>query len=147
VVKVLSLLKTMFSYIIIDTEKSLNNITMTALKMADTVVLISVLSLPGIKNIQKYMSYFEHMNLQSKIMLVLNRYLNKGEIKLEDANKILKQAIKWSFPNNYDDAMKCLNKGVPLNIGTPKSELNESVNEFAKLLISKKQEGVKYGNK
>jgi pilus assembly protein CpaE len=146
-VKVLSLLKTMFSYIIIDTETGLNNKTMTALKMADTIVLTTVLSLPGIKNIQRYMSYFENLNLKPKIMLVINRYLNKGEIKLEDAVKILKQAVKWSFPNKYEDAMKCLNKGVPLNEGIPKSELNESVKDFAKLLISKKQEGVKYANK
>jgi pilus assembly protein CpaE len=146
-VKVLSLLKTMFSYIIIDTETGLNNKTMTALKMADTIVLTTVLSLPGIKNIQRYMSYFENLNLKPKIMLVINRYLNKGEIKLEDAVKILKQAVKWSFPNKYEDAMKCLNKGVPLNAGIPKSELNESVKDFAKLLISKKQEGVKYANK
>ena len=137
-VKVLSLLKTMFSYIIIDTETGLNNKTMTALKMADSIVLTTVLSLPGIKNIQRYMNYFENMNLQPKIMLVVNRYLSKGEIKLEDATRILKQSIKWSFPNNHEDAMKCLNKGVPLNTGTPKSELNDSVKEFAKLLISKK---------
>jgi MinD-like ATPase involved in chromosome partitioning or flagellar assembly len=79
-------------------------------------------------------------------MLIINRYLNKGEIKLEDATRILKQSIKWSFPNKHEDAMKCLNKGVPLYIGAPKSELNESVREFAKLLISTKQEGVRYGN-
>ncbi len=137
----------MFSYIIIDTETGLNNKTMTALKMADAIVLTTVLSLPGIKNTQRYMSYFENMNLHPKIMLVINRYLNKGEIKLEEAARILKQPIRWSFPNEYEDAMKCLNKGVPLYTGAPKSDLNESVKEFAKLLISKKQEGVRYGNK
>jgi pilus assembly protein CpaE len=146
-VKVLSLLKTMYSYIIIDTETGLNNKTMTALKMADTIVLATVLSLPGIKNTQRYMTFFENMNLLPKIMLVINRYLNRGEIKVEDATRILNQSIKWNFPNRYDDAMHCLNKGVPLNTGTPKSELNDSVRDFAKLLISKKQEGVKHGNK
>jgi pilus assembly protein CpaE len=127
----------MFSYIIIDTETGLNNKTMTALKMADTIVLTSVLSLPGIKNIQRYLNYFDKMDLKHKIMLVVNRYLKKGEIKLDDAARILNQPVKYSFPNKYEDAMQCLNKGVPLSTGAPKSELNASFNEFAKLLISK----------
>jgi pilus assembly protein CpaE len=137
-VKMLSLLKSMFSYIIIDTETGLNNKTMTALKMADTIVLTSVLSLPGIKNIQRYLNYFDKMDLKHKIMLVVNRYLKKGEIKLEDAVRILNHTIQYSFPNDYEDAMQCLNKGVPLSTGAPKSELTASFNEFAELLISKK---------
>jgi len=137
-VKVLSLLRSMFSYIIIDTETGLNNKTMTALKMSDVIVLTCVLSLPGIKNIQRYLSYFEKMGLKHKIMLVVNRDLKKGEIKLDDAARILNQSIRWSFPNKYEDAMQCLNKGVPLNTWAPKSELNESFKEFANLLVSKK---------
>jgi pilus assembly protein CpaE len=144
-VKVLSLLKTMFSYIIIDTETGLNNKTMTALKMADVIVVPFVLSLPGIKNMQKYLGYFETKGLKHKIMLVVNRYLKKSEIKLEDADKILQQPIRWSFPNKYEDAMQCLNKGVPLSTGAAKSELNESVKGFTKLLASKKKEGGGYG--
>jgi pilus assembly protein CpaE len=136
--KVLNLLRTMFSYVIIDTETGLNNKTMTALKMSDTIVYPLILSLPGIKNTQRYLSYFDMMELRNKIMLVVNRHIKRGEIKADDAERILKKNIAWSFPNDYEAAMMCLNKGVSLSLGAPKSQLYESVTDFARAQVRKK---------
>jgi pilus assembly protein CpaE len=136
--KVLNLLRSMFSYVIIDTETGLNNKTLTALKMADTIVYPLILSLPGIKNTQRYLSYFDMMELRNKIMLVVNRHIKKSEIKVDDAERILKKNIAWSFPNDYEASMMCLNKGVPLSAGAPKSQLHESVNDFVRAQVRKK---------
>jgi pilus assembly protein CpaE len=136
--KVLNLLRAMFSYVIIDTETGLNNKTLTALKMADTIVYPLILSLPGIKNTQRYLSYFDMMELRNKIMLVVNRHIKKSEIKVDDAERILKKNIAWSFPNDYEGSMLCLNKGVTLSVGAPKSQLHESVNDFVRAQVRKK---------
>jgi pilus assembly protein CpaE len=130
--KVLSLLKTMYNYIIIDTETLLDRI-MTAIEMSDMVLVVFVMSLPSITNIQRYLKFFDKRGLgRDKIKLIANRYLKKGDIKIEDAEKALNHPIHWNILNEYDIAMNCLNRGVPLSIGAPKSELNHNIKELAK---------------
>ena len=132
--KVLGLLKTMYNYIIIDTETLLDRI-MTAIEISDMIVIVFVMSLPSITNIQKYLKFFDKKGIgRDKIKLVVNRYLKKGDIRIEDAEKALNHPIYWNVPNEYDTAMTCLNRGVPLSIGAPKSDLNHNIKELAKAL-------------
>ncbi|OGW56057.1 MAG: hypothetical protein A2Y81_05230 [Nitrospirae bacterium RBG_13_43_8] len=139
--KVLGLLKTMYDYIIIDTETLLDRTT-TAIEMSDMVLLVFVMSLPSITNIQRYLKFFENKGFgMDRIRLVANRYLKKGDIKVEDAQKALNRPIYWSIPNEYDTAVSCLNRGVPLNVGASKSELNQNIKELAKTITSSIKSG------
>jgi pilus assembly protein CpaE len=106
---------------------------MTAIEISDMIVMVFVMSLPSITNIQKYLKFFDKRGLgRDKIKLVANRYLKKGDIRIEDAEKALNHPIYWNIPNEYDAAMTCLNRGVPLSIGAPKSDLNHNIKELAK---------------
>jgi pilus assembly protein CpaE len=60
--KVLSLLKSMFKYIIIDAE-TISERTTTALEMSDRIFLIFYLSLPGIRNMQRHLRFFDRIGL------------------------------------------------------------------------------------
>lgn len=136
--KVLSLLKTMFKYIIVDAE-TISERTTTAIEMSDMIFLVFFMSLPGIRNMQRYLKFLDRMGLgRDKVKLVANRYLKKGDIKIEDAEKALNYPIFWSIPNDYDTAMACLNKGVPVSAGAPRSQLSLSIKELAKAVITSK---------
>jgi pilus assembly protein CpaE len=136
--KVLSLIKSMFKYIVIDAE-SISERTTTALEMSDMILLIFYMSLPGIRNMQRHLRYFDKMGYgRHRVKLVANRYLKKGEITTEDAEKALNYPVFWSIPNDYDTTMTCLNKGVPINVGAPKSQLNLSLKDLAKAVITSK---------
>ncbi|MEJ2697826.1 MAG: AAA family ATPase [Candidatus Sulfobium sp.] len=136
--KVLGLLKTMFSYIIVDTQTVLDERTLAAIEMSDMILLTFILSLPGIKNIQRYLNYFDKTISRNKLKLVVNRYLKRGDIRLEDAEKVLHFPIGWSLPNNYDDAITCLNKGMPISMGAPRSQLNSAFQDLARNMVGKK---------
>jgi pilus assembly protein CpaE len=137
--KVLSLLKSMFKYIIIDAE-SISERTTTALEMSDMILLIFFMSLPGIRNMQRHLRYFDKMGYgRHRVKLVANRYLKKGEITIEDAEKALNYPVFWTIPNDYDTTMTCLNKGVPINVGAPKSQLNLSLKDLARAVITGKK--------
>ena len=134
--KVLSLLKSMFKYIIIDAE-TISERTTIALEMSDMILLIFFMSLPGIKNMQRYLRYFDKMGLgRDRVKLVANRYVKKSDIKIEDAEKALNYPIFWAVPNDWDTTMTCLNKGITISMGSPKSQLNVSLNELARAIIS-----------
>jgi pilus assembly protein CpaE len=136
--KVLSLLKSMFKYIVIDAE-TISERTTTALEMSDTIFLVFYLSLPSIKNMQRHLKFFDNIELgRDRVKLIANRYLKRSDISMEDAEKALNYPISWTIPNDYDTAMSCLNKGVPINEGAPRSQLNISLKELAKSVISSK---------
>jgi pilus assembly protein CpaE len=140
--KVMGLLRTMFEYIIIDTEAAVDDRTMSALEMADYILIVFVMSLPGIKNMQRYLRYLEGRGFgRDKIKLVVNRYVKKGDIRLEDAEKALNHNIFWSIPNDFDSAMACLNKGLPLNMCSPRSKVNSSIKDLAENMVKLKSKG------
>lgn len=133
--KVLSLLKSMFKYIIVDAE-SLSTRTNIALEMSDQIFLVFYMSLPGIRNMQRHLSYLSKMGLgRDRVKLIANRVVKKSEIKKEDAEKVLNYPVFWSIPNDYETTMACLNKGVPISVGAPKSQLNISLKDLAKAII------------
>ncbi len=138
--KVLGLLKMMFHYIVIDTEAGLNDRTRAAVDMSDTIFLTFVMSLPGIKNIQRHLHYFEKLGVRKdKMNLLVNRYLKKGDIQTEDAEKILKHKIFWAIPNEHSTAIASLNKGVPISEFEPKSKLNQAIKELAASLAARRR--------
>jgi pilus assembly protein CpaE len=138
--KVLGLLKTMFKYIVIDTEPSFNERILTAIEMSDLLILTFILSLPSIRNMQRYVNYLDSIGYKKdKIKLVVNRYLKKGDIKIEDAEKILGLPVKWHIPNDYNIAIGAINKGVPLSMYEPKSKLNLSIKEIAEEIVHVKK--------
>jgi len=140
--KVMDLLGTMFDYIIIDTEASIDQRTIAALELSDLILMVFVMSLPGIKNMQRYLRYLEDKGFgKDKIQLVVNRYLKKGDIKIEDAEKALNHDISWAIPNDFDSAMSCLNKGLPLNMCSPKSKVNGAIKSIAEAMINLKSKG------
>lgn len=136
ITKLLGMLKTMFSHIIVDTESVIDERTMAAIEMSDTVIMVFVMSLPGIKHLQRHLRYFEKVGIpRDRMKLVVNRYIKKGDIKIEDAAKVLNYPITWSIPNDYDSAMSSINKGIPLSIHKPRSYVTSSIEEMSKTLI------------
>jgi pilus assembly protein CpaE len=137
--KVLSLLKSMFKYIIIDAE-TISERTTTAIEMADMILLVFFMSLPSIKNMQRHLKYFDRINLgKDRVKLIANRYLKKSDITIEDTEKALNYPIFRTLPNDYDTTMTCLNKGVPINEGAPRSQLNAAMKDLAKSIIASSQ--------
>ncbi len=129
--KVLELLKKMFDYVVIDTQTVLDKRTMTAVEMSDLLLLPFVLSLPGIKNVRRHLTYFERSVSRNKVKLIVNRYHKKGDIDLEEAARVLNRDIFSIIPNSYDIAIRCLNKGVPFSSYEPDSELNRAIRGLA----------------
>ena len=137
--KVLSLLKSMYKYIIIDAE-TISERTTTAIEMADMILLVFFMSLPSIKNMQRHLRYFDRIGLgKDKVKLIANRYLKKSDITIQDTEKALNYPIFFTLPNDYDTTMTCLNKGVPINEGAPRSQLNISMKDLAKSIIASNQ--------
>ncbi len=128
-------LKSTFSYIVVDTSANFDGKTITALDKSDLILLISNVNLPAIRNCQRCLDLFERLGYEAeKTKIVLNRYMENEEIKVEDVEEVLNKKIYWKIPNNYFTIMSAINKGIPVCEINPESNISQSYRELAALL-------------
>lgn len=131
----IDVLKQAFSYIVIDTSANFDGKTITALDNSDLILLISIVNLPAIRNCQRCLELFERLGYEKeKTKIVLNRYMENDEIKVEDVEDVLSKKIYWKIPNNYFTIMSAINKGIPVGLINAESNIAKSYRELAALL-------------
>jgi pilus assembly protein CpaE len=137
--EVLSTLRSMFDYIVVDTPHQLDERTLTALEMSDQVLLLSLMNLPSLKNTQKCLDLFARLGLRDeRVRLVLNRYLPNEEISKESIPGIMNCPVFFSVPNDYPTVISSINRGKLLREIAPGKEVTLGFRQMADLLIGKK---------
>ena len=132
---VLSTLRSMFDYIIIDTPHQFDERTLTALEMSDIVLLVSLLNLPSLKNTQKCLELFGRIGLRDeRVRLLLSRYLPNDEIPKESIEGIMNTPVFFSVPNDYPTVISSINRGKLLSEVAPDKEVTKSFDRMAELL-------------
>ncbi|MDX2085585.1 MAG: AAA family ATPase [Candidatus Melainabacteria bacterium] len=129
---VLTVLKAAFDYVIVDTTTSFDSKTLTALDLADNILLTSIVNLPSIRSTQRVLTLFDRLGYEKqKVKLIINRYIPDEEIDLDDVEETLDHEVFWKIPNNYNVVMTAINRGVPI-IGVEKSDsMVDNFTEFA----------------
>lgn len=121
--KMIDKLRTVFPYIVIDTSSAFDNITVTALDNSDLILLVSTINVPSVRNCQRCLDAFDRLGYEEeKTKIIVNRYMENDDIKIEDVEKALDKNIYWRVPNNYYTIMSAINKGQPV------SEINNDSN-------------------
>ena len=132
---VLSTLRSMFDYIIIDTPHQFDERTLTALEMSDIVLLVTLLNLPSLKNTQKCLDLFGRIGLRDeRVRLLLSRYLPNDEIPKESIEGIMNTPVFFSVPNDYPTVISSINRGKLLSEVAPDKEVTKSFDRMAELL-------------
>jgi pilus assembly protein CpaE len=132
---VLNMLKSTFSYIVIDTNSNFDSKTLSALDISDNILLVSMVNLPSIRNAQRCLDLFNRLGYGSdKVKIVVNRYIEDDEIKIEDVEDVLNLPVFWKIPNNYFTVMSSINRGVPVSKVNPISNVAKSYRELAAIL-------------
>jgi pilus assembly protein CpaE len=134
--RLLALMKQMFDYIIIDAGQSTDDTSIKVLEVSDMLMLITILSLPCLANTNKLLRSLTEMGYvpKEKINVVLNRYIKKGEISLNDAEAGIGKELFWVVPNDYDTSMSAINSGKPLLNIAPGAAITKSFVEMARSL-------------
>jgi pilus assembly protein CpaE len=137
-VEVFGMLGSMFDYVIVDAERHLDERTLEVLDLSDQVLLVATLSLPSIRNAKRYFELFRRLEMdESKFELVVNRYNNKKSgLRIRDLEGAVGLKVSWLIPNDYQVANHSIDAGVPFMIGTPRSKLAKSFEEYAEKLTA-----------
>ncbi len=134
--RVIALLKTTFTHLIIDTSKSFGPLDIAAMETAENVLLITQLDLPCLRNVVRLMQYFEHIDgLTEKIRIVVNRVgLEDTQISLNKAIETFGREIAWQIPNDFATMVEARNNGVPLMMQAPRAKLTRALEQLAQQL-------------
>ena len=135
--RLLNFMKRLFDFVIIDCGQSTDETALKTIQMSDEVLLISVLSLPCLSNTNKLLKSFIDLGYlrKERIKVVLNRFIKKSEISLQDAEKGISHDIVWIIPNDYGTTMSAINNGKPLSHVAPRSKIVKSFEEMAEIMF------------
>jgi pilus assembly protein CpaE len=135
--RLLKVMRTMFDFVIIDGGQSLDSIALKILQMADTVFVISILSIPCLSNTNKLLKSFKEWGYPSRgcVKVVINRYLKDSDISIEDAENAIGEKIFLSIVNDYRATMSAINKGQPLTRLEPKAAITKIFRGLANTLL------------
>jgi pilus assembly protein CpaE len=147
--RVLGLLKASFTHVIVDTSKGFSPLDMQALNEADTILLVTQLDLPCLRNVVRLMMSFKETNqLDHKVKIVVNRAgYDSGQISLRKAQETIGREIFWQVPNDYRVMVEVRNNGVPLIQQAPKAAITQSINQLAAAISGKTDAASKDGSK
>jgi pilus assembly protein CpaE len=127
--RVLSVLRSAFTHLVIDTSKSYTPVDLVALNFADHIVLVTQLDLPCLRNVVRLlMSFDEYHGLKEKVKIVVNRSnLQSNQISIKKAEETIGQECYWQIPNEYATMAAVRNNGVPLVMQAPNANITQSV--------------------
>jgi pilus assembly protein CpaE len=134
IVKLLELMKTMFDYVVIDGGQRLGEMSKAIMKLADRVLVVTLLNLPCLINVKRLRETFLKLGYPSddRVFIIANRAHKKsGGISIEDAERTLKKKIAWSVTNDFQNTMNAINMGRTLNDISAGSEINKQIMDMA----------------
>ncbi len=132
IASVLNFLKTIFAYVIVDTSSSFDIKTLTCLDMSNSILLVSMVNLPSIRNSQRCLTLFKRLEYdEDKVKLIVNRYIEDDEITVEDVEEALSQEVYWKIPNSYFSIMTSINKGIPISELDPSAQISKNFAQLA----------------
>jgi len=131
--RLLIVMRRMFDYVIVDGGQSLGDISLKILGLSDTVLLISILSLPCLSNTNKLLRTFHDLGFppDENIRIIVNRYLKKSDISVKDAEISLEKEIFWTIPNDYQTTVTATNRGKALAQFAPREEITKNFRNLA----------------
>ena len=136
--RVIGLLRASYTHLVLDLSKSFTPNDITALHMADIVLLVAQLELSSLRNVVRMMLTLNNDEaLSKKVQIVLNRVGCEGDISLKKAEETIGKPIFWQVPNDSRAMIEARNAGAPLLQVAPKSKAQQSIAGLVEALTGK----------
>jgi pilus assembly protein CpaE len=126
----------MFDYVLIDTGQSTNDTSLKVVELSDTLLLITIPSLPCLANTNRLIKSFLDLGYteNGRIKIILNRYTKNSDLSVKDAEAGIKRALFWVIPNDFNTTMSAINKGKPLAQIASRAAITKSFEDLARAL-------------
>ena len=125
-------LKKVFPYIVVDMSSNIDPNSLKILDLSDLILFTTIVNIPAIRNAQRCLNLFKSRRFPSnKVKILINRFMENDEIKIEDIESTLCEKIYWKIPNNYFSIMEAINKGITVSEVNSGSNISNSFRDLA----------------
>ncbi len=136
IVRILSMMKRMFDYVVIDTAPFLDEPVLSILERSEDVLLVVDMDLPSVKNAKLALDTLKLIKFpMDKIKLVLNRANSKARLDVEELERSLGMPVRAAVPSDKL-VPRSVNEGVPVVILNPRSKVARGFHDVARLVLA-----------
>jgi pilus assembly protein CpaE len=134
-VEVLTLLRSMYDFVVVDAEKRLGDLTLSVLDHADEIHIVMTADLSCLKNVRLALEALDRIGYdRNRLRLVLNRSNAFTGISVGAAENALKREFEAKIINEYRTAITAQNSGKPFNYARPDSSLAKEISNLARTI-------------
>lgn len=127
---IISLLRGMFRYVIIDGPAQFTDPLLTAIDHTDVVVVVAMMDVPSIKNLRMSSQTLQEIGVpRDRIRLVLNRADSKVGLTVKEVESSLGTQIDAQIPSSRE-VPYAVNQGQPIVTERPRSGVSEAIREL-----------------
>jgi pilus assembly protein CpaE len=131
---VVGLLRENYDYVVVDTASMLDELLLSLLEKADTILQVVDMDLPSVKNAKLALETLRLLKFPtSKVKLVLNRANAKARLDDKEIEGALKMSISAAIPSDGAVAAS-MNEGRPVVESAPKSRVAKGFESVAELI-------------
>ena len=130
-----------YDYVLVDTAPQFNDVTMAAIENANLVLLVAAPDISTLRNTKISLNILESLQQREKTEIIVNR-MTKGMISIKDMQRVLGVQVKNTIALDFKIAANCHNKGLPIVLDSPKSEIGKDLVKLAKNVVSMIDENV-----
>jgi len=114
---VIKYLKTIYNYIVIDTETHLTETVISALDISDVIVLVVTQEIPAIKNAKSFLTLIDQFQIgRARVICIMNKNDKRISLLPERVGESLKQEIVAVIPLEEKIVVNSVNSGVPFMV-------------------------------
>jgi len=128
-------LQRFFDYTIIDVGSYLTENTVTLMDTADKIMLVTTPDLASLHDTSRFIQLSRSLGYPAeKILILLNRADMLGGVKSKDIEAALHHQVYAQIPDDHANALRSLNRGIPLIVRYPRSPVSRAIHQLAKRL-------------
>lgn len=133
--EVIHLLRQKFGCLVLDLPHTFDPLTVAALDVADDILVVLTLDIPGIRGAKRALKVFEHLGYRKdKVRVVVNRWSKNIDVELHKVEGHLGEQLIGFVPNDYRKVMDSINLGRPLVQTEPASKIALEIKRIAGLV-------------
>lgn len=133
--EVLHIMSRRYECIVLDLPHTFDPVTLAALDLADDILLVMTMDIPGIRSTKRALKVFERLGYpRGKIRVVVNRWSKSIDVELQKVEAHLDEHLVGFVPNDYRKVIESINLGQPLVQSEPSSKLTIEIKRIASLV-------------
>jgi pilus assembly protein CpaE len=130
--RILEELRRQYDYIVVDTPTIINDTVLTALDLADRIVLVATPDIPAIKNARLFFEITDALSYSpNKIMLVINKVDRRSGITAQMIEDNIKHQVVGQVPLDEILVLTSINRGVPFMVDQRAKPIGQAVQQLA----------------